>query len=440
MKNLFPALTRAELFTGFGIKMLMGWLYGYVFLHFFPGDDTVFFHLTALEQTDILRSDPLRFFYEEYTPFPSIARSDNFAEILVYYLNDLEYALVIKTTAILNLVSQGNYYINVVFFNMLVFPGSYWLFRSMHTVFPDKRRWIYLAVFCFLPAVFWLSGIRSDGWLLFFLALLLFHLTAGRRHRTAGVIAGLLGILILRPQFALLLLPALAGYYLSIRCSRKKDPLHPGKAPDRRYYHIRFPRLKKRLAGEGSALQPPSRLPGVPVWLIFAGVYFFFALAFFASPYLLPGGGLPDAMARRQELFATLEGTAYRLDPLQPSLTGFLKLAPQAVLNSLLRPFIWEAKGPFQVMAALSTLLWWIIIMYAWLNREKDWRRRLSHPVALMVLGFSLSVYLSIGYVVPFPGAIVRYRVTAELLLLCCGMGILKRKPFTTLAPQTSYN
>ncbi len=385
MKNLFPALSRKELFTGFSIKLLMGCLYGYIFLHFFPGDDTVHFHLLSLEQTRILRNDPLRFFYEEYTPFPSIARTDNLAEMVRYYLNDLEYALVIKTTAILNLVSQGNYYINMVFFNALVFPGSYWLFRSMHTLFPQKRQLIFLGVFCFLPAVFWLSGIRSDGWLLVFIGMLLFHLTAARRHRLAGVTLGLLGILVLRPQFALLLFPALAGYHLCTHFRQRHG-------------------------------------------LVFAGVYTAAAVVFFTSAGWLPGDGLPGAMARRQELFLALEGTAYPLDRLQPSLAGFLKLAPQAVANSFFRPLPWEAEGPLQLFAALATALWWGIIVYAFLNREKQWRQRVSQPVILMLLWFSVSVYLSIGYVVPFPGAIVRYRVVAELLILCCALGIVRVK------------
>lgn len=385
MKKFFPALSRTELLTGFGIKLLMGWLYGYIFLHFFPGDDTVHFHLASLEQTHILRSDPVRFFYEEYTPFPSIARADGLADILRYYLNDLEYALVIKTTAILNLVSQGNYYINTVFFNVLVFPGSYWLFCSMHAIFPEKRRLVLLGVFGFLPSMFWLSGIRSDGWLLFFIALLLFQLSVARRRRLAGVGLSLLGVLILRPQFALLLIPPLAAYYLSAYFRR-----HPG--------------------------------------VVFTFVYIAAAILFFSSVWWLPDNGLPGAMAHRQSLFATLEGTAYPLDPLRPSFAGFLDLAPQAIANSFFRPFPWEAQGFTQLLAALGTLLWWGILTYAFIKREKQWRQRLSQPLILLALGFSLSVYLSIGYVVPFPGAIIRYRAIAELLILCCALGLIRTK------------
>src|SRR5690606_2473202 len=97
-----------------------------------------------------------------------------------------------------------------------------WLFRALARHFPEQARLLFCAVFLYLPAVFWLSGIRGDGFLFLSLALLLFQalrILSGRRGPGAylGAAAGLLGVLIFRPPFAFLLLPAVPAMLLAFR-------------------------------------------------------------------------------------------------------------------------------------------------------------------------------------------------------------------------------
>jgi hypothetical protein len=48
-----------------------------------------------------------------------------------------------------------------------------------------------------------------------------------------------------------------------------------------------------------------------------------------------------------------------------------------------------------------------------------QWREALKKPLNLFSLTFGIIFYIFIGYVIPFPGAIVRYKAIPELLLLC---------------------
>ncbi|MBO9631623.1 MAG: hypothetical protein J7578_00795, partial [Chitinophagaceae bacterium] len=46
----------------FGVKVLAGIGYGYIFLHYFGGDDTWFFHDQGLHEKDLLLNHTAQFF------------------------------------------------------------------------------------------------------------------------------------------------------------------------------------------------------------------------------------------------------------------------------------------------------------------------------------------------------------------------------------------
>jgi hypothetical protein len=373
-------LTKAEVVVSFGFKVLMACAYGYVFLHYYGGDDTWKFHLASQHEYALLMKDPGEFFWEitPATAWHNAAGNGWLAFRL--YLADLEYCLIAKPLGIFNILSRGNYYSNAVFFSFFTFWGHYWLFTLLTGLFPQKRRVLLLLIFFFPPVVFWLSGIRADGLLLMFVSLLLLQtwkwLHLGKKTALIYVLPGLAGILILRDTMVLLLLPALTGWYVTVRHGR-----HP--------------------------------------LVVFGIVYGISILLFFGSAYVPGIPTLPSMVIERQHEFLALKGnTRFALTALEPTPGSFIRVLPQAVSNTFLRPFLWEAKGMLQVMAALELLLFWGLVVLA-LARGKKGVPAIKTPALVWVLlFFSISLYLFIGYVIPFPGAIVRYKIIAELFLL----------------------
>jgi hypothetical protein len=138
----------------------------------------------------------------------------------------------------------------------------------------------------------------------------------------------------------------------------------------------------------------------------------------------MPAQGLPGSIARKQKQFFSLKGTSFQLDSLQPTPSGFLKVFPQAAANTFVRPFPWETKGLLQLLSSAETIIFWLVICLAVWQRDEQWRLRISNPVIVFMLCLSVSVYLFIGYIVPFPGAIVRYKAIPELLILCCMIAV----------------
>ena len=377
------ALSTPQLVTAFLYKVALGCLYGYLFGTYYGGDDTWAIHIESIKEWQLLQNDPLQFFWE-YTPGTAMRNGNGFLQVAAFYIADLEYCLLTKTLGIFNLISRGNYYINVVFFNFIVFWGHYWLYLLAVKHF---RRNKILVLFCtfFLPtAVFWLSGIRGDGMLFFFFSLLLLSfdrwLESGKVSQAMLSLAGFAGVMIFRIPVAVLLLPALISWAFVVR-GRKYTPI------------------------------------------AFAAVYGIGILLFFASSLFMDQNG-PAVVAQRQELFLELKGnTRYELPQLEPGISGFVKVLPYAFFNTFLRPHPWEAKGMLQLAAAGGILLFWGVLTYFLFARKTE--TSTLQPLGWVLLLFGISLYLLIGYTVPFPGAIVRYKSIGEMVILVALLGNL---------------
>lgn len=380
------ALTLKEVFLTYGFKIIAGCVYGYIFLNYYDGDDTWLLHFNSLDEKQLLLNDPYRFFWE-FTPGTAIRNGTGLIQTVRFYLNDLEYALQAKTLALINLITQGNYYINCVFWNFILFWGHYWLFKLLVDCFPQQRGLYFLLIFFFPPTVFWLSGIRADG--LLFLSSTLFILSIYRWMQTrklkslilSGI--GFIGVSIFRPAVAALLIPAIISFWLTSKW--KKAPAYS-----------------------------------------FLIVYFISAVLFFTSSHVSKIN-LPQLVVDRQQDFKKLTGTSLPLDTLEPRFGSFAALTPQAVTNTFIRPFLWEAKGILQLSAAIEILVFWGIVLLVFLNRDAGWKTIITQPINLLLLVFGISLYLFIGYTIPFPGAIVRYKTIPELLILAAIISMQKQ-------------
>ena len=374
-------LSRTETILAFVYKAALGCLYGYVFGTYYGGDDTWAIHADSIEEWELLRNDPLQFFWE-FTPGTAIRNGSGLIQIATFYIADLEYCLLTKTLGIFNFISRGNYYINSVFFNFIVFWGHYWLFLLAIKYFPRHRMALLLVIFFLPTAVFWLSGIRGDGMLFFFLSLLLIafdrYMDSSRPQAALLAVLGFAGMVVFRTPVAILMIPVLISWWLIRRAGRK-----------------------------------PA--------IAFVAVYGICLLLFFTSS-MIPRMSGPAAVSQRQAGYLSLNGnTRYELPVLQPGVKGFIEVLPNAFLNSFFRPLPWEAKGILQLASAAGVVFFWIIVIYSLINSKPA-----AGQAGVFTWGiwlFGITLYLMIGYTVPFPGAIVRYKSIGEMLLIVTLVG-----------------
>jgi hypothetical protein len=362
------------------LKTAFGCFYGWLFLHLYGGDDTWIIHDDTLVEWEQMKINPLRFFTYDLW-LDQYIHDFGWKEGLSYFRMKLEKALINKPLGLFNFYSQGNYYINVIAFNFMSFWGSFWLFQVLAKLLPSYKKWSFLVLFLYPPAVFWLSGIRSDGLLFFFFSLFVSRLyfafaEGGRSSNWWLALLAWIGMIVVKASFAFLLLIPLLCWWLVVKINWSKQ-----KA--------------------------------------FFGTYLLALLLFFLSGFLPGPLNFPRGIWRVQQEFFALEGnTRIDLPALTESPVSYWNNLPEALDNIFLRPYPWDAKGILQyVMVAQNIFIICLAILFI-LKRFPGRPDLVPHPFLWVLFFFSLSFYLSIGYTIPFPGAVIRYRVIAETLLV----------------------
>lgn len=361
------------------IKLAFGCIYGYLFLRFYNGDDTWLYHQQSLDEYQTLSHHPWQFVKELFSHSYKKNQAITFFDTTNNYWKDLQYTILIKLLAVFNVFSRGNYYTNVLFFNLLTFWGHYFFYQLFLNYFPNKRAVAFVIIFLFLPLTFWESGIRKDG--LVFIGLsgsLYFFVQYINNSSYKNLLKACLFFFLLlcvRNFIALSLIPVLCAFFAC-----KKTNINALYA--------------NAIAIIGFA-------------------------ALFSLTTVGPDGfNLPQKMAERQEAFQHLEGGSYMFLPqLEGSFKSYVSVFPFAINHTFLRPYITEAKSPLLLFAAIETLFALVIIICG-LIQIKKLKTIAEHPLLMLLLSLATINYLMIGYTVPFAGAIVRYRVFFEVMLL----------------------
>ena len=377
------------LIAAFAAKIAAGFAYGYMYAYYFPVSDSWVYFKESLVEYQNLLTRPAIFFstgisFNNFTDFFSTADD-------AFWSNTGE-NLLIKLLAVFNVFSGGNYYIDVIFFNALSFWGLYLIYIVAKKQIQKNGLLLFCIVF-FLPScLFWNSGIDKDGLIVFFTGTLIYavHYCITVKRTAGQLVIGALSfalIFLLRNINALMLLPAVAAWWISV----KIVPVRP--------------------------------------YLAYVIIYSVCIVFFFLSVSFPSKFNLPLKLAEKQHQFLMLEAnTVLSLTPLKPTVRSYTEVLPQAANHVFLRPYITEIKSPFHLMAFVEIVLIASIIIVAVLSSAKHMLRQLLQPFCLFLIMVSLSGLLIIGYTVPFTGAIVRYKALYTVLLLLPFTGMLNRK------------
>ena len=360
------------------IKVISGCLYGYIFLHYYNGDDTWRYYFQSLEETALLKSDPIRFFTSLFD-LNNETRYSSVFESVGSYWKELEYVLLIKLIALFNIFTGGQYYTNVIWFAFLGFWGGYFFYRLFTTVFKGHERSMAAVFFFFIPMVFWTSGIRKDGLIFLFMSLIFYHfyffLHTSQWRRILIIAFSLFMLFLIRSFLVLTIIPALLAWGLSVK-------------------------LKK------------SR------WQMFVGVYGISMLFFFLSAHIGPVDFPQKIIDRQQEFFRLKGGSEVKLDSLGKGPGSYIMILPQALNHVFLRPYPGEQSSLLYRFSAFETWFCILLLGLAVIYPSPSSRSVFTHPMVMAVLFYGITNYLLIGYTIPFLGAIVRYRIIFETLFL----------------------
>jgi hypothetical protein len=357
----------------FVLKVAAGVAYGWYYTtipNYTISSDSWKFFFDAKNDTALLYKDPLRYFTSIYdNPYDKDYRH-LFSSVNSYW-NDLKHTYMVKIVAVFNVLSGSRYYVNVIFYSFITFFGPIAFIRVMNDVFPNRKLLITASTFLLPSFLFWSSGIHKDGLIFTYISLIVFVVYFGLKKKRLGLkeilLVGLLLLLIfpVRNHVVLACVPGLFAWWLAERYFKRK-------------------------------------------WIAFALVTFLGTVAFFSAKYVHPKLDLPISIVLRNRDFISLGGNSFLPQrKLEPTFTGFIQNAPQALNHTLVRPYVTEFLSPLYLVSALEILLIWILVS-VWFFRYTD--NPYKHSVVQFLFLTSMVLLLLTGYIVPQLGGIVRYR------------------------------
>ena len=288
---------------------------------------------------------------------------------------------------VLNFLSFDNIYINTLLFCFLTMFGKVAFYRMLVERYPSASAVALLLVFFIPGVVFWTAVIHKEGLLYSCLGVLVYCLQkifAGQQtyKRWAIALLMLLVIFITRKVLVLTLLPALAVWWLWQKTTFNRKFIVPAV-----------------LAG---------------------GVL---GLALLAS--LHPSWNVLGLLTARQHDFMLLKGGSLMyVPPLDDHWSSFVNAFPYAVRNGLFMPLPGMAGSNIYLLFFAETLLLWGLIIHGVTKR-----RLALDGFTIGFLLFAVFGMLVVGYIVPFSGAVVRYRsIFYPFLLAPFVLGTTKTK------------
>jgi len=375
------------LISVFLIKIAAGFIYGYLYSHYYTTSDSWGYFNDSLIEYNSLLHQPASFFSigtdkGSLTQFFSTANNA--------FWNNAGSNMVIKLLAILDVFSYGNYYVSCILFNIFSFTGLYFIYKTAALHFKENRFVIFIIVFLFPSNLYWSSAIAKEGLIAFFAGIFIYEinkLIAINNFKFKNliiIIIAFCGIALMRSATALIFIPATIAWYLATKFTHKK-------------------------------------------YLAYIITYTFFTLLFFLSSQINSTFNMPLNLANKQHEFFKLEAnTTLPLTPLQPTLKSYITIFPQAVNHIFLRPYPNEISTPFHLLAFIENIFVLITTIICLLFPKEKISNLLNFPFLLFLSSIAITGFILIGYTVPFTGAIIKYKALYTVFFLLSLINLLK--------------
>ena len=367
-------ISSGSLLNLFLLKILAGIAIGWIAIHIYgPGNDYWDNNDYAREEYQLLATKPGKYFINIFTSGYQNGYAGVFGAGDSFW-KDLGGNIVVKLVSVFNILSRGDYYINSLFFNFIIFFGHVILYRLFIKMFPQRQLLVIIGCFLLPSTLYFSSGIHKDGLVFLMLAILIYSVYQSllknqfNTKRVLLIIISLAFLFLLRNFIFLALLPALFAWILATK----------------------------------------TKWPAVP---IFTAVYLLCGLLIFNVDALVHRIKPLEIIIAKQTEYLKLEkaATQIELTPLQPNFKSFAANVRQAINHSFLRPYIWELQVKSILPLSIELLGYQLLILMLIFFRRKNFSPA-QKPFLLFALFFCISVFLLIGYIVPNLGSLVRYR------------------------------
>lgn len=375
---------------GVAAKLFGAVVFCLVYIFVYKGGDTISYFETSRALTNLLIQKPFDFFKvimekpgpENYFLFDS--RTTGFPWSYMYY--DPKTFFVAKLLVPFMLISFQSYMLASIMLSWATFTGIWRLFLVFAELYKKYSKQLAFSILFVPSAVFWGSGILKDSitlsascWFIY----ALFNFFIVKKKRTGSMIILLISAFVLvsiKPYILFALLPGALIWIFNQRISNLKNKI-----------------------------------------LKYSIIPFIFILSFTLGFYILSvtfdfniEKSISDAAEKQNDLKQSYYGgNSFDIGSYDPSISGALQKAPLAIISSMYRPFIWEAKNVVMLISGLENLiiLYLSVLIIIRLKVKKILSIIFNNPIILFSLSYSVFLAFVIGLSTANFGALVRFKI-----------------------------
>lgn len=290
--------------------------------------------------------------------------------------------IIIRFNAFVNLFSFGHFYVHNIFINFISLIGLTAIFKSFLHFLIGKEKLLFYGIFLTPSVLFWGSGLLKESLIFFGLGLfLLSFLRISNGFKLISLFYILISLIIIIFTkfylFPVILISAL-GFGLN--------------------FYFKF---KKMIYGYGLSILS-------------------FLIVINLMPYIDPSLSFVHQITSKQQAFslfiATIQTNSGFIIPELSDGIAIFKNIPNALINTFIRPFLWESNSLFVFLSALENILILLFIVICLFFRKKlNVQQKNSYYFNIT---FTLILFIIIGLTTPVFGAIMRYKIPGLILFI----------------------
>jgi hypothetical protein len=399
------AVNRKYFLPALAVRIIGAIAVGFLYQFYYNGGDTFAFHTHGSRPLwEAMVESPangFRLLFANGTYGPGTWETAQ----RIWYWNDEQSFFVIRITAILDLFTFSSYCGSAVLFAVISFTGGWMFFLTFYKLYPFFHRWVAICILFLPTVVFWGSGIFKDTLTLSALGVATYSFHRIFIERKGGFFYFMLMLLSfwlifsIKKYILLSFLPAVLLWWFYNRSTM-------------------IPSLMLRMI--------VAPLAGVLALFL---AYFAISKVAADDPRynisMLAQTAKTTAYDIRYGWGARLgEGAGYTLGELDGSWQSMMKLAPQSIVVTLYRPYLWEVKTPLMFLSAIEGLILLLLTLGVLVRVRSSVFRYLRDPTIVFCLIFALIFAFGVGVSTYNFGTLSRYKIPM-LPFYTLGIGLI---------------
>jgi len=362
---------------------------------------------------DALKKNPSHYFkmllgIENNTP-----EFDNYYNEMHYWKRRIDSNIyndshtIIRFNAFIRLFSMGYYNVHTVVICFLSLTGLMAIYKTFEKHLQDKKKELIAIVFLLPSVLFWGSGVLKEGLIFFALGLLIYY---------AQQLFSVKSILIV---LSMALLLAFSKFYIWIAIFPSLIYMLFINKVSRKFILATYLIIILALGIIGLKIESFSSFQNPLVTLSQKQIEF----------NQLASGELSDSNEKK----IPPANSRIEINKLEPTFISFIKNSPQAIVNCVLRPYLWENKSITMLMSGVENIFIVLFILFALVFIKPP--THIPWQYVIFCLSFVVIQYLIIGETTPILGAVARYKTVALPFLLLAFLFMMDKEKILAKIP-----